>query len=119
NESVEIADVVRQAVETVEPVITQRQMDLQIQLSYRPLHVQGDVSRLVQSLVNLLTNAAKYTEPGGRILVVARELDGFAEIEVEDNGCGVPPELLPRLFDLFVQSDRTLARSQGGLGIGL
>ena len=119
NEVIELAEIVRQAVETVEPMITQRNLDLQIQASYRTLYISGDVSRLVQILVNLLTNAAKYTEPGGNIRVVSREQDGSAIIEVSDNGVGVPPELLPSLFDLFVQSERTLARSQGGLGIGL
>lgn len=119
NETVEVAEIIRQAVETVEATIAQRQLDLQIQSSYRQLHVRGDVSRLVQIMVNLLTNAAKYTEPGGRVYIRVGEANGDCVIEVEDNGMGIAPELLPRLFDLFVQSERTLARSQGGLGIGL
>ena len=118
-ETVEVAEIVRQAVETVEPMIRERGHDLQIHSSYRALHVHGDVSRLVQCVVNLLTNAAKYTEPGGRIHISTRGQDQSAVIEVSDNGMGISPELLPKVFDLFVQSDRTLDRSQGGLGIGL
>jgi signal transduction histidine kinase len=118
-ETVEIAEIVRQAVETVEPMIRERAHDLQIHSSYRSLYVHGDVSRLVQCVVNLLTNAAKYTEKGGRIHITSRKEGEAAVIEVSDNGAGIAQELLPRIFELFVQSDRTLDRSQGGLGIGL
>jgi signal transduction histidine kinase len=116
---VEIGEIIRQAVETVEPIIRNRGHDLQIHSSYKALYVNGDISRLVQSVVNLLTNAAKYTEIGGRIHVTSREQDGSAVIDVVDNGTGIAQALLPKVFDLFVQSDRTLDRSQGGLGIGL
>lgn len=118
-EPVEIAQIVAQAVETVEPTIRERRHDLQITSSYRPLFVNGDIARLVQSVVNLLTNAAKYTDVGGHIHITTREEPGRAVIEVADDGAGIPPTLLPKVFDLFVQSDRTLDRSEGGLGIGL
>jgi len=118
-EVVDVASIVSQAVETVEPLISARHHDLQIQSSYRPLRVCGDAARLVQCLVNLLTNAAKFTESGGRIQLRTSEAHGHVVIEVIDNGEGIAPALLPRVFDLFVQSDRSLDRSLGGLGIGL
>ena len=84
-----------------------------------PLWVEADPVRLEQVLANLLTNAAKYTEPGGRIALEAvREAD-LLVVRVRDNGVGIAPEVLPRVFDLFVQADATADRSQGGLGIGL
>jgi signal transduction histidine kinase len=118
-EPVLVADVVRQAIETVEPLIRERHHDLRIHSSFGPLCVNGDSARLVQCVVNLLTNAAKYTQPEGRIDITTGERGGWVSIEVRDNGAGIPPSLLPRIFDLFVQSDRTLDRSEGGLGIGL
>jgi PAS domain S-box-containing protein len=118
-ETVDVADVIRHAVETVEPLLRERHHELQLLSSYRALLVSGDFARLVQCLVNLLTNAAKYTDDGGRILVASREEDGTAVIEITDDGVGIPAALLPKIFDLFVQSERTLDRAQGGLGIGL
>ena len=81
--------------------------------------MDADPARLEQVVGNLLNNAAKYTDPGGRIWVTAAETGGQAEIRVRDTGVGLSPELLPRVFDLFTQAERTLDRSQGGLGIGL
>jgi len=81
--------------------------------------VCGDETRLEQIVSNLLDNAAKYTPPGGRIAVRVRAENGQAVLEVEDSGVGISPELLPRIFDLFTQGERTLDRSQGGLGLGL
>ena len=118
-ETVNVGEVIGHAVETVESLIRERRHDLQILSSYRTLVVSGDFARLVQCLVNLLTNAAKYTDDGGRILITSREESGSVVIEVADNGVGIPASLLPRVFELFVQSDRTLDRAQGGLGIGL
>lgn len=117
--TVDVADILSHAVESVEPAIRERAHKLQILSSYRSLHVAGDAARLVQCLVNLLNNSIKYTDRGGRILLESREEDGQVVIEVSDNGTGISPHLMPRIFDLFVQSDRTLDRSQGGLGIGL
>src|SRR5207302_6883035 len=84
-----------------------------------PVPVQGDVTRLVQVLANLLTNAAKYTPDGGHVDVTVARDDGEAVVRVQDDGVGISAELLPRVFDLFIQGDRSLARSEGGLGIGL
>jgi signal transduction histidine kinase/ActR/RegA family two-component response regulator len=117
----ELASVIAQAVETVEPLLREKQHKLSITSTsgYQPVCVDGDSARLVQCVVNVLTNAAKYTDPGGEIRVQTRSEDSSAVIEISDTGVGISPELLPRIFDLFVQSDRTLDRSLGGLGIGL
>ena len=87
--------------------------------SQERLFVEGDHARLVQSVANLLTNAAKPTDPGGEIHLSVRRQGKEVAIAVSDNGVGISPDLLPRLFDLFVQGERSLARSQGGLGVGL
>ena len=81
--------------------------------------VDGDALRLEQVLVNIVTNAVKYTPAGGQIHIVLRGADGEAVVSIEDNGLGISPRLLPFIFDRYVQADRTLDRSQGGLGIGL
>jgi CheY-like chemotaxis protein len=83
------------------------------------VYVKGDHARLVQCIANILTNSAKYTDAGGEIRVEMRADGDQAVITITDNGVGIPAELLPRIFDLFVQSNRSLDRSQGGLGIGL
>ncbi len=84
-----------------------------------PLPVDGDAARLHQVQANLLSNATKYSTAGGRVQFELRREDGDAVIRVTDNGRGIEPELLPRIFDLFVQGDQSIARSEGGLGIGL
>jgi signal transduction histidine kinase len=118
-EPLELATVINHAVETVEPLFRERQHEVSIVSSYRALHVNGDMTRLVQSIVNVLTNAAKYTDAGGKIKLQTRAEGSYALVEISDNGAGISPELLPRVFELFVQGDRTLDRSLGGLGIGL
>ena len=115
----EIGAILAQAMETVEPLLREKRHQVSITSSYEALHVNGDAARLVQCVVNVLTNAAKFTDAGGKIRVEARAEDTAAVIEITDSGVGIPSELLPRIFNLFVQSDRTLDRSQGGLGIGL
>lgn len=90
-----------------------------VALPGEPLYVRGDSVRLAQVFANLLNNAVKYTEPGGRIEVGARHEDGKVVVSVRDNGVGIAPEMLPRIFDMFAQVDRASNRSQGGLGIGL
>jgi PAS domain S-box-containing protein len=117
-QTVKLADIVTQAVETVEPMIQERRHKMSV-VSYGPLRVNGDSTRLVQCVVNLLTNAVKYTQPGGEIRVESSEDNGEAVLAVTDNGPGISADLLPQIFDLFVQSERTLDRAQGGLGIGL
>jgi CheY-like chemotaxis protein len=118
-EPVTVDEVVQRAVETSQPLIDAAHHTLSVTLPEPPLTLHADPLRLAQVLANLLNNAAKYTEPGGRIeLVAARELD-TAVVRVRDNGLGIAPEHLPHVFDLFAQADRSLTRAQGGLGIGL
>lgn len=118
---IDLAAVITQAVETVEPQLRERRHKLFVTAftSYEPLYVDGDFARLVQCVANILSNAAKYTESDGEISVQARGDEFNTFIVISDNGVGISAELLPRVFDLFVQSERTLDRSQGGLGIGL
>jgi PAS domain S-box-containing protein len=115
----EISCLIDQAVETVQPIINEKRHQLQVDKPTMPLYVYGDRARLAQSVSNLLHNAAKYTDPGGTIRVIATTSDDYLELEVRDSGIGIADYLLPHVFDLFVQSERTLDRAQGGLGIGL
>jgi PAS domain S-box-containing protein len=117
-EPVNLSPIVSSAVEVVRPLIEERKHELGVSLT-RTLRLEADPLRLEQILVNLLTNAAKYTEAGGHIGLSARPEGPEIVIKIRDTGVGIGPELLPRVFDLFVQGDRTIARSEGGLGIGL
>lgn len=117
--SVELSTVVTQALETVDPMLRAKHHRVSISADYKPVFVLGDFTRLVQCVGNILTNAAKYTDPHGEIRVQTRTDGESAVIEVTDNGAGISSQLLPHVFDLFVQSARTLDRAQGGLGIGL
>jgi PAS domain S-box-containing protein len=118
-EPIEIGTVVDQAVETVKPLVQEKSHRLSIRKPFSALYVRGDCVRLVQTLGNLLHNAAKYTESGGHIDLDVSEKDGSVHVSVRDSGCGIAPELLPHVFDLFVQNPQTLDRAQGGLGVGL
>jgi len=118
-ESIALADVVNRAVETSRLLIQLRGHDLTVTLPEEPLLLEADAARIEQVISNLLNNAAKYTEEGGRISLVAESRGPILEIRVRDTGIGIAPELLPRVFDLFTQDTRSLDRSQGGLGIGL
>jgi len=116
---VEVALVVESAVDSSRPLIEARKHSLQIGLPEAPLNVEGDPTRLSQVVLNLLNNAAKYTPEGGEIrLTVEREGEEVL-VRVRDTGLGIPADLLPRVFDLFTQGDRSLDRAEGGLGIGL
>jgi PAS domain S-box-containing protein len=118
-EPVELAGVVNQALEMARPQIDAKGHRVALKLPRQPVHLQGDPVRLAQVVLNLLDNAAKYTPEGGSIEVEASMAGPVIEIQVRDNGIGIPAELLPHVFDLFQQGERTLDRSQGGLGIGL
>ena len=107
------------AVETARPPIEARGHRLVIDLPSAPVHIDADPVRFAQIFSNLLTNAAKYTDPGGHIRVQARVAGDAAVISVQDNGIGIAPELLPQLFEMFSQVTSVLDRSEGGLGIGL
>ena len=116
---INLANAVRQAAETAQPVIDANGHVLELTMPARPVYVMGDLIRLSQVVSNLLGNAAKYSTKPGRIQLLLRQDGAEAMVVVIDEGAGIPPELLPHIFDLFVQGDHTLARSQGGLGIGL
>lgn len=118
-ERVELSVVVERAIESARPLIDSRNHLLTLSFPPQTVWVEADPIRLEQALTNLLNNAAKYTDPGGRIAVAVNQEGEEAVIRVRDNGVGVTAELLPRMFDLFIQSDRSLDRCQGGLGIGL
>ena len=118
-ERVDLSIVVKQAIETVRPLIDARKHELTISLPPEAVWLDADPARLGQVLGNLLTNAAKYTEPCGRIWVTAEREGPAVILRIKDTGIGILPEMLPRVFDLFVQADRSLYRAEGGLGIGL
>jgi PAS domain S-box-containing protein len=118
-QSLEIGGLVAQAVETIGPLAHSKSQVLRLDREHELLYVSGDRTRLLQSLTNVLHNAVKFTPPGGEIVAAVRDAGSDVEITVRDNGAGIPAELAPRVFDLFVQSERTPDRSQGGLGIGL
>jgi signal transduction histidine kinase/ActR/RegA family two-component response regulator len=123
-ERIDLATVVARAIEGSRPLIDARQHTLEVVLPAAPVPVEGDPLRLAQVLWNLLNNAAKYTPEGGRIvLTVEREPrrggGDEAVVRIRDTGVGIPAEMLPKVFDLFTQMERTLERSEGGLGIGL
>jgi signal transduction histidine kinase len=118
-ESVAVSTIVARAIETIQPLIAEQRHELIVEVTDESLEVEGDLTRLTQVLGNLLNNAAKYTDPGGSIAVSAHRANTDVEIRVRDNGIGIPPELLPRLFQLFTQVDGAAHRAQGGLGIGL
>jgi CheY-like chemotaxis protein len=118
-EVVELSRIIAQSVETARPLIDSRKQELAVRMSSTPVWVSGDDSRLSQVVANLLNNAAKYTPEGGSIDLQVASRAGEAVITVRDNGSGIETELLPRVFELFVQGDRSLDRGQGGLGIGL
>ena len=118
-EDLDITSVVHGAVEQVRPLLDMKRHELKLELWQQPLHVSGDRTRLVQVVSNILNNAAKYTPSGGKIVLRVRSEGGEAVISVCDNGQGIDPQVLPYIFDLFTQAERTPDRSQGGLGIGL
>jgi PAS domain S-box-containing protein len=115
----DLCQVLQDAVDTAKPLIDERQHHLQIKLPECPMWINGDAARLTQLFGNLLNNAAKYTNNGGEITLEATQSDSVAVISIRDNGIGIALDKLPHIFDIFVQVDNSLRRSQGGLGIGL
>jgi len=114
-----LAGALDQAVETIAPRIRERSQQLSVELLDDPLIIKGDPVRLTQVFANLLGNASKYTGDHGCIVLRAWREGAEAVVEVSDNGSGIAPDMLPQIFDLFIQGPRSLARSEGGLGIGL
>jgi two-component system, sensor histidine kinase len=116
---IEVASIISEALEGAEPLLKEKQHRVEFAAHPKPLYVDGDNARLVQCVTNLLINASKYTDSGGNIRIETRAADSRVHISVRDNGVGISADLMPRIFDLFVQSSRSLDRAQGGLGIGL
>ena len=118
-EPIEIGAVLARALEMASPLLEQRGHHMDLELPRAGLLVDADPARLAQVFGNLLTNAAKFTDPGGRVAVTAAREGGEVVVTVTDTGIGIGPEQLPAVFDTFVQERRTEDRSQGGLGLGL
>jgi PAS domain S-box-containing protein len=118
-EVMDLRSVVSRSVDANRAFFEARKQAVDVDLGPAPVPVEGDPTRLAQVALNLLTNAAKYTPEGGHVWVSVRKDGGEAELKVRDDGVGMKPELLPRVFELFVQGERTLDRSEGGLGLGL
>jgi signal transduction histidine kinase/CheY-like chemotaxis protein len=116
---VDFRDIVGGALDQARPLLGEKEHQVVVTLPEQPVYVRGDQTRLVQSVANILNNAAKYTPKAGSIALRLDSGDGRMLLTVRDNGSGMPPELVPNVFDLFTQGARTLARSQGGLGLGL
>lgn len=119
NDRLVLSVVVQHAVATVSSLIDEHKHELAVSLPPEAIWVMGDAARLEQVMVNLLTNAAKYSDDGGHIWLKLQQEGEEAVLRVRDTGVGIAPEILPRIFDLFTQAERSLDRSQGGLGIGL
>jgi CheY-like chemotaxis protein len=111
--------VIAAAIESSQPVVREYRHELTTSIPAQPLVVHVDSTRLCQVILNLINNAAKYTNPGGRIAVAVERHGDQASISVSDNGMGIAPQMLERVFEMFAQIDNSLERSQGGLGIGL
>jgi len=118
-EPIDLRVIVERAAESVRPLMTARRHDFSVSLATRPVFVSADPSRMEQVIVNLLNNAAKYTDGGGLIRLTVQQEADEAVVRVRDNGVGIAPEMLSHIFELFTQVDGSLGRSYGGLGIGL
>lgn len=118
-ERIALGGVVQNALETARPLLDEHRHQLTLSLPSQPVWLNADAARLEQVVVNLLSNACKYTEVGGHIWVTLHQDGAEAILSIRDNGVGIAPDVLPRVFDLFAQADQSLDRSQGGLGIGL
>jgi CheY-like chemotaxis protein len=118
-EEVELASIVHHAVETCRPGADARRLDVDVAMAPEPIHLEGDPVRLAQVFSNLLNNACRYTDPGGRVWITTRREGPDAVVSVRDTGIGIPPEMLSSIFDIFIQLGQSPAQPQKGLGIGL
>jgi len=118
-ERIDLCSVLWKAAETMTPEYADRQQQLEISVPEGNVWVSGDASRLEQVFVNLLSNASKYSDPGGRILMSMQVCDGHAVVKVSDSGIGISPDSMPFIFDLFVRADAAAVRTRPGTGIGL
>lgn len=119
NDILDLKRIISDSIEQVQPLIDSREHQLVVDLPATSAFVKGDHKRLVQVLANLLNNAAKYTPQGGKLQLSLQVAGDEASVAVSDNGIGITPKMLPRVFELFSQAERTSDRSQGGLGLGL
>ncbi|MBA4189585.1 MAG: hybrid sensor histidine kinase/response regulator [Planctomycetaceae bacterium] len=119
HEPITLSEVIETAIEISRPNIEKANVELEVTLPPESVHLSADRVRLTQVFSNLLNNAAKYTESGGRITLLGYVESGHVTVRVRDTGVGIPPELIPQIFELFTQVNQTLNRSQGGLGVGL
>jgi PAS domain S-box-containing protein len=117
--TIDLALAIQHAIEVSRPLIDSADHELTVEVSNAPLIVHGDLTRLTQVFGNLLNNASKFTNPGGKIWLSAGRSGEYAIVSVRDSGIGIPQELLPKVFEMFAQLDSSLHRTQGGLGIGL
>ena len=118
-ERVDVAAILKAAVEASSALMERHHHQLKVTAPSQPIYVEGDVTRLTQVVTNLLDNAAKYTDPGGKVWLSGEREGDMAVIRVKDSGIGIPSEVLPRIFEMFTQAGFALDRSQGGLGVGL
>lgn len=118
-EPVPLSTLVARAVETVQPLLSRQRHELALDVTGEGLFIDGDPTRLIQIVGNILSNAVKYTQPGGRIELAARSRGEYVEIRIRDNGIGIEPALIPTVFNLFAQASRNEPGNQAGLGIGL
>jgi signal transduction histidine kinase len=116
---VDLKDVIAAAVETARPFIAARNHRLELALPDQPLPLEADATRLAQVFANLLNNAARYTDPGGHITIDAQAGGREVVVRVVDNGIGIDPAMLDKVFELFAQADQSLERPTAGLGVGL
>jgi PAS domain S-box-containing protein len=118
--NIDLREVLENAVEVVQPMMQEHRHEFVTEFAQQDvLPVEGDSTRLEQVVVNLLTNAAKYTPAGGKVKLIAKREGEHISVCVEDNGIGIPPAKVPEMFELFAQGERSIARSEGGLGLGL
>src|SRR5581483_9085613 len=118
-ESVDLGALLRMQQASLQPAFSAAGQQLELSLPERPLYVAGDRTRLMQVFANLMTNANKYTPDGGRIEIIAQQVETSVVVRVRDTGIGISPNMLERVFDLFAQVDRSSPRARDGLGIGL
>ncbi|HUS24259.1 MAG TPA: HAMP domain-containing sensor histidine kinase, partial [Candidatus Binatia bacterium] len=118
-EPISVAELLARAVELSQPLLDSRSHQLHVNVPAEELSLDGDLTRLTQVLANLLNNAAKYTPPGGEVSLSAWRENGDVVVCVQDNGIGIAPQQLSRVFELFTQLDTAHDRSHGGLGVGL
>jgi CheY-like chemotaxis protein len=118
-EKVELASIIHHAVEACRPLAERANHELVVSVPSEPIYLNADSARLAQAFGNLLTNSCKFTNPGGRIELTVERNGQDALVMVTDNGIGIPPDMLGKIFEMFMQIDQSLERSQSGLGIGL